>query len=75
MKKMFVYIGAFLVVSAIAVTVVIANEENEVSKLLNANVEALARDEISATTCLGLWGECTLPDGTESKAPAVHIEG
>ena len=69
MKKMFVYIGAFLVVSAIAVTVVIANEENEVSKLLNANVEALA------TTCLGLWGECTLPDGTESKAPAVHIEG
>ena len=56
-------------------TVVIANEENEVSKLLNANVEALARDEISATICLGLWGECTLPDGTESEAPAVHIGG
>lgn len=56
-------------------TVVIANEENEVSKLLNANVEALARDEISATTWLGLWGECTLRDGTESEAPAVHIGG
>ena len=33
---MFVCIGAFLVVPAIAVVAVAANEENEVSKLLNA---------------------------------------
>ena len=55
---MFVCIGAFLVVPEIAVVAVAANEENEVSKLLNANVEALARDEISATTCLGVRGAC-----------------
>ena len=29
--------------------------------------------DVGVTTCLGLWGTCTLPDGTESKAPAVHV--
>ena len=56
---MFVCIGAFLVVPAIAVVAVAANEENVVSKLLAANVETLARDEISATTCLGVRGHAS----------------
>ena len=43
------------------------------NELFDSNVEALARGEVNVSTCLGLWGECTLPNGTKSKAPAIEI--
>lgn len=47
------------------------------SDLLLENIEALASDGESGGTnisgCLGLWGSCTLPNGTVSKAPAVEV--
>lgn len=47
------------------------------SDLALQNVEALADDEndggVAVSGCLGVWGKCTLPDGTKSLAPAVHV--
>lgn len=28
---------------------------------------------VKVSACLGLLGDCTLPDGTQSKAPAVYV--
>ena len=44
--------------------------------ILEANVEALTNGEggVSISTCLGVLGPCTLPNGTVSKAPAVEIQ-
>lgn len=40
------------------------------------NVEALARGEGggSISCCAGFWGECTLADGSKSKAPLIQCE-
>jgi len=47
----------------------------EEGTLLLKNVEALSGGEggTRITTCLGLWGTCTLSDGSSSKAPLVSI--
>lgn len=72
-KKMFVAVS--LIVSAVAVVCGVRSvgliRVNEV--LFYENLDALASGEITVTTCLGLWNECTLADGTESKAPAVSL--
>ena len=60
--------------AASVTTLVSANKSNDpMDDLFRANVEALTNGEISVSTCLGFWGECTLPDGTRSKAPAIHL--
>lgn len=47
------------------------------SELLAENVEALsknAKDKTTIKTCVGLWGECILDDGSESKAPLIEVD-
>lgn len=53
-----------------------AQPKEPVSELTLANIEAMAvgKDiQPSVATCLGIWGDCTLPGGTKSKAPAVEV--
>ena len=72
-KTILLAAGAVLLAAAVSAFVYVKNENNSMDELFEANVEALTNGEISVSTCLGLWGTCTLPDGTMSKAPAVHV--
>ena len=45
-KKIFLAAGAVLVAAAVSVFVCVNNERNSMDELFNANVEALADDEI-----------------------------
>lgn len=51
------------------------NEDNVMSALSLANVEALADGEggTCIESCLGLWGSCTTSTGATSKAPLVCV--
>ncbi|WP_462376314.1 hypothetical protein [Rikenella microfusus] len=76
-SKMLIAGGALVIGSAAAFNFLMAQPKEQISDLTLANIEAMAvPDEggMTITTCLGLWGPCTLPDGTESKAPAVTIQ-
>lgn len=77
MKKIFLSSIAALAIGAVAVfNLNIANQDSAMSDVSLANVEALASGEngVRITTCLGLWGTCTLPSGTISREPAFYIE-
>lgn len=69
MKKILFAVTA---VSIIAVSCVVCLR-NHSNAIFEENVEALSDGEIEVSGCLGLWGVCTLPDGTQSMAPAVHV--
>ena len=59
MKKKLLLAGATLLLAAAAVTGFAAYEKSNVSDLLNANVEALARNEIEGDMhCEGWFGVC-----------------
>lgn len=74
MKKKLFFAGAALLLAAAAVTGYSLRGESNLSALLDANVEALAGNEVTTSSCLGLWGTCMLPGGTISKAPAVEVK-
>ena len=71
MKKIYAFFSA-VVICASALVLLSARSSN-VHPLFEANIEALANKEISIITCLGFWGDCTLPSGTVSKAPAIEV--
>ena len=75
MKRTLVVSVSFCLVLFASVSIWHLSTHSKASNLLRENVEALSDSEgdMGVTTCLGIWGTCTLPDGTESKAPAVHV--
>ncbi len=75
MKKLVITAAAVAaMVSGAGVAVHVTGSQND--PIFEANVEALANGEggVSISTCLGVLGPCTLPNGTVSKAPAVEIQ-
>jgi hypothetical protein len=76
MKKFILGGVAAIVIAVLAVVNVNLNSQNDnlLSDLALANVEALASGEggTTVTTCLGLWGSCTTSSGATSKAPLVE---
>lgn len=73
-KKLIFAAGAMIIAAAVSATVYV-NRSADRNDLFEQNLEALAKGEgVKIYTCLGLWGECTLPSGTTSKAPAVEVE-
>jgi hypothetical protein len=76
MKKIILGGIAAIVIAVLAAVNVNMNSQSEnlLSDIALANVEALAQESGGISMCLGLWGDCILPDGTVSKAPAVHYQ-
>jgi len=71
-KKILGGIAVLAIVAVAAFNVILnTNQKSDMSLLALANVEALAGNEsgggISVTSCLGIWGTCTLPNGTIHK--------
>lgn len=57
---------------ALAASLLLANKGHERSDLLTRNVEALAKNEVTVTMCLGMWTACSAGDA-ETLGPAVAL--
>ena len=56
MKRKFIFVaGAVLVAVAVSVFVYIKNEKKSINELFNANVEALAKEEIIVGNLCMVW--------------------
>ena len=74
-KKLLFAAGAMVIAAAVSAAVCLNFGQTRHNDLFEQNLDALARGEgVKISTCLGLKGECTLPNGTTSKAPAVEFE-
>ena len=74
-KKVLFAAGAMIIAAAVSAAVCLTCGQTRHNDLFEQNLDALARGEgVKIYTCLGLKGECTLPNGTISKAPAVEVE-
>ena len=74
-KKVLFAAGIMIIAAAVSAAVCLNFGQTRHNDLFEQNLDALARGEgVKIYTCLGLWGECTLPSGTTSKAPAVEVE-
>lgn len=67
--------GAIAIVGTVGYNFTV-NQNNTNLQFAMDNVEALARGEGggSISCCAGFWGECTLADGSKSKAPLIQCE-
>lgn len=75
-KKIMNSVVAILSMIGLIVGVVMSYFVSETkSDLFRQNVEVLSDAEggVGVTTCLGLWGKCSVAGG-ESKAPLVHVD-
>ncbi len=72
MKK--ILISAAVAAALVTGLVVGLHSIRDIDPILEANVEALSKGEVTIRTCLGLVGPCTLPSGAQSKAPLVEVE-
>jgi len=57
---------------ALAAAALIASKGTEESDLLRRNVEALAKNEVTVTSCLGMWSNCSV-GGADTLGPAVAL--
>lgn len=72
MKKIIASICT-IAICAISVISLLKCNSRANESFFESNIQALAAGEVHVTTCLGWWGKCTLPNGTESLAPAVEV--
>lgn len=74
-RKVCIACGIIAVSVAATCGMWIQRSSDEFDSLVEMNVEALSRSESGGiSACFGIWGTCTLPDGTKSKAPAVYYD-